>query len=422
MSDINHKEIVNDKLRRRYQFTVRKDYINKKVEEGLIEKQKSFSLAGFRKGKVPLNIVKMHKERDIINDVVRDQISDISQNFFRESNLTPIDTPNITDVNFDEDLKYEIEIELTPEVPSIDIEKLEIKKESVEITEEDIIGHIAGLTKDCFNLVIAPKIHKIKQGDIVYVDFIGKIDNKIFEGGTGKDFMIDVGSKSVLTEVEDALIGHFIQDDILVDAEFSADYPVKNLATKKVQFSIQVKKVMIKKQITDKNEIMKRFQCETEDDFKEKAKQDLKKKSDSMIEMLAKKEIFNYLYESCVFDVPSTTIQAEAKKISSGSKDKSEIMLEAEKRVRLGFILMKIANEQSINVTEEDISKSLIEKAQGDTKNMQYIIDLYKKNPQASIGLNGEILEKKVTKFIVDSLPNNDQISLMELEEKFKEI
>ncbi|MBQ4874701.1 MAG: trigger factor [Rickettsiaceae bacterium H1] len=421
-SSINHKEIIRNKLKRKYEFTVARQYLSDKIEQELISQQKTFSTPGFRRGKVPLNILKMHKEKDVTNAVISQEIQTISQNFFEENKLKPIDSPNITDVNFDNDLKYGILVELQPEVPLVEIEKLDIKKESVSLCKSDLDKYIKSVLKDCFDLIDPPKSHKIQDGDVVYIDFVGKIDNKVFEGGTGKDFMITVGSNMVLAEVEKGLIGCLSEEELTINATFPEDYPMKKLVNKQAEFSIKIKRIKVKKQITDNNEVIKHFNCKTKDEFIEKAKKDLQKKCDFMIEMIAKKDIFNYIEKKFVFDVPETTVNAEAKKISSDAKNKSEIMSQAEKRVRLGFILMKIAEEKSINVTEEDISNALIAKAQGDTKNMQYIIDVYKKNTQASIALKGEILEQKVAKFVVNSLSTNDDITIAELEKKFKKL
>ncbi len=422
MSSISHEELVNEGLRRKYSFTVEKKHIDNKLEEALIAQQKNFVLSGFRKGKVPIAIVRQHKEKDLINRVVSDEIRTLSAKFFQEHKLVPINTPAITGIKFDDDLKYEIEIELSPEVPDVDLDSLDVKKESVEISDEDVKQYQDKLVGECFDLVETESGHKVEEQNLVYIDFVGKINDKVFEGGKGKDFMLTVGSNTVLPEVEESLVGHSVGDDITVDALFPDDYPMSALAKQKATFAIKVKKIMRKEPVTNRVKILKHFACKTEEEFITKAKKSLVDRSVSMVNLVAKKDVFEYLNNQFDFDLPPSTVKAEADKISTQIKDKSTLMQEAEKRVKLGFILMKIAQQQSINVTEDDISRAIVTKAQGDPKNMQYIVDLYKKNNQAAIALKGELLEEKVGQFIVDALSEKDKISIKELEDKVKTI
>ena len=422
MSDISHIEILNEKLKRKYEFTITQSHIAQKIEEKLLEQQKTFSVSGFRKGKAPMHIVKRYKEKDIANSTISDQIKITSDDFFKEHNMIPVITPKISDVTFDKDLKYTIEAELRPETPLFKIEQLGLSKENVDINDTDITKHMEFLSTNCFDLIKATTSHKIKEGDVVYIDFIGKVDNKVFEGGTGKDFMVIVGADTVLPEIEQGLIDCSEGNELTIAAEFPQDYPMKPLAEKQAQFSVKIKKIMRKKQITDKDQILKHFHCKTEDELKDKATQDLHKKCDAMIDTIARKEIIDHINSNFSFDVPEMMVEAEINKISAQIDDKTKITEKAKERVRLGFLLLKAAQEKSISVTEDDISRALINKANGDQRNMNYIIDVYKNNPQASIELKGEILEKKVMKLMIDSFPTKVTISIQKLEEQFNAI
>lgn len=424
MTDINHEEIFNDKLKRKYKFIVKRDYINSKIEEGFLKHQKTLAVAGFRKGKVPITMVKKFKEREVINDVVNEQIKLTSEQFLQKNDFDLINVPSITEVSFNKDLKYNVEFELMPEIPDINIKELDIKKETVNIGDDEVDNHIKDIVKNTFDFIEAKKGYKAKEGDKVYIDFTGKIDNKIFNGGTGENFMVNIGSKSTLPEIEQALMGTQAQDKITVELTFPDDYPIKELISKQAIFSIDVKKIMLKKLVDDQDKLIKHFNCKTYNEFEEKARTNLQNKYNLMIHILAKKEIFDCISNKFLFDVPESTIKSEAQKISEQFKDKTqeEISLEAEKRVRSGFILMNMAKKHSIEVTDQDISNAIYNKAQNNVKNMQYMLDLYKSNSQAFVALKGEILEEKVTKYIVDSLTNKESVSITQLEKKYNEI
>ncbi len=422
VEDIIHKEILNEKLKRKYEFTISHGYIDDKIKSRLRKIQETFFTAGFRKGKVPLYIVEERKRDEVVNNVIGEQVNLISNDFLRKKRLNLIGKPIFDKINFDHDLKYNIAFEVFPNIPKFDTAELNLKKNIVAVSEENIEKKLKEMCEECFELIVAPEDHKIRDGDVVYIDFEGKINDLSFEGGTANDFMVIIGSNSILHEIENALLGLAVGEEIEVEAEFPEDYPMRDLASKKAIFSVRIKKIMIKKFADDEDKIIKHFKCQSKEELRKKAKDLLQDRVDFMVYMIAKKNLFDYLDKEYIFDVPESVVKVEENRIISQYKDKEERLKKAERRVRIGFLLMEIAKEKKISVTEEDISKSLFAKSQGSKDNMRYIIDVYKKNPQAALSLKGEVLEEKVTQFLVKNLREDKAISFAELEEKFSKI
>ena len=419
---ITHDEIFRDKLKRKYKITISKDFIDEKIEEGLRAEQKNLIHPGFRKGKAPISIVKNVKGDAVANNTIKDQITKSFKDFLEDKNWKTAVEPNIVDIKVENDIKYQVEFELIPDAPSIDISSLPIKKESCNITDEDLAEYIDKLSEETFDFVEAEKDYKAKEGDTVYIDFIGKIDNKPFKGGTSEDFMVVLGGKEILPEIEESLFGASIGDEKDVIANFPPDYPMQDLASKQAVFSVSVKEISIKKPINTEEELIKYFDCENLEDFKESSMDGLNKHVESIIDTLAKKEFFDYLDEQYSFDVPESMVSLEMQKILEKFPDEKLRLKEAEKRVKLGFILVKLAQEHSITVNDNDISATLFSKAHGDIRNLQYMVNLYKTDQSALVALRGEILENKVTSFIIESMQTKEPSSVKELEKKFEEI
>ncbi len=230
-------------LGRRVTITVPAADIQKAVDSELKKAAKTVRIDGFRKGHVPMSMVKQRYGMSVLNDVLGDLMQRNFINAIIENKVNPVGAPDYKPEQYKEgeDFVYSVEFEVFPEIELKDLESIEVVKPIVTVKDEDVDNMLETLRKQ--QAEWKDKEGEVAAEDRVTVDFNGSIDGEEFEGGKAEDFVLAMGQGRMIPGFEEGLIGHKAGEEFTIDVTFPEDYHAENLKGKKAQFAINLKKV-----------------------------------------------------------------------------------------------------------------------------------------------------------------------------------
>lgn len=415
------KETKNKGLIREYSIVLPSKDIQKKVEEQIEHYAKNVKMDGFRPGKVPLSIVKKKHGASIFGDVVQKAVSEATEKVVTDKKLRPALQPKIDIKTVDEgkDIEYSMEVEIYPDVPEIDFKKVKLNKELPEVNEKDIEDSIERLQKSQRDFAPIKKARAAKTGDVVVIDFEGKVDNVAFEGGKGEAHQLELGSGQFIPGFEDQLVGAKKDDKKDVKVTFPKDYGAKDLAGKKAVFSVEVKDILEGSTPKVDDEFAKKFGFDDIEKLKEGITKQIKSEYANITKIKLKKELFDHLEKTSKFSLPESMVKIEfdtlwnndelskesgkdGKETKEQKKKKEEYKKISERRVKLGILLAELGRKNDISVSEDELRKAAFEHARNYPGQEQQVLEYFRENPSMLEQLKGPILEDKVVDFIVE--------------------
>ncbi len=411
------KKVNSDKLKREYDVTIPAGDIASRVEKKLKEIGKKAKFPGFRPGKAPVALLKKNYGQSVLGEVVEQMIGQTSMEALEKENLRPAMRPKFEIVAYADnaDLKYNMKFEILPEMPKINFEKLKLERLKTGVTDEEIN---AGLDRLAARVKNFKKVERAaKKGDAVLIDFKGSIAGTEFAGGAGENFTLELGGNQFIPGFEDQLVGAKSGEDRKVNVTFPKDYHNKEFSRKDAVFEVKVHEVQetLPPEIND--EFAKKMQFDNLAKLKEAIAKQVEKDFAEISRTLVKKELFDALEKKCDFHVPEEMLESEFdtiwKHAVAGKKDdpefdkkaeeklKKEYKKMAERRVKLGIFLAEMARENGINVSDQELSGAMLEKARGFPGAEQKVMEYLSRNQTALEELKGPIIEDKVVDFIL---------------------
>lgn len=412
-------ETKNEGLKREYKVKLDAKSINDKSEQRLVAMSKNMKLDGFRKGKIPLKVLKQRFGKSIMGEVLEMSVNEASQKIMRDKKLTPAMAPKLEVTAYEEggDLDFTMECEILPEVNEIELSKINLEKLVVDVEDKEIdeaVGRLADRNK----VFKREEGAKAKKGNRVLIDFTGSIDGVEFEGGTAKKFALELGSGSFIGDFEDQLVGSKEGSDITVKVSFPKNYHKQELAGKPAQFAVHVHEVQVGERPEVNDEFAKKFGFNELDALKDAVRGQTLDEYEASARMKIKKQLFDELDEKAKFPVPQTMVDLEFKSIwekleqakkegdealegKSDDELRSEYGVIATRRVKLGILLSDIATKNKLQVTNEEVQRAVMQQAQQYPGQERAVFEFYKKNPQHLRELHGPILEEKAVDFII---------------------
>ena len=390
------------------------DDIQKQVKTKLNSAQRSAKIKGFRKGKAPIDVVKKMYEPEIRQDVINDAVIKKFYELVEEKNFKLVGRPNLIPerMEIEKDVIFKATFEVYPEISLGNLSRLSYTRAVSSVEEEDVNKTIENIRKRM--CAWEPKEGNSSSGDQIKIDFVGKIDEEEFEGGSAKSFVVEIGSKSMIEGFEDGLIGLKKADKKDLNLTFPEDYGKTELASKKVVFNVEVKEVLKPKLPALNEEFFKNtgLEAKNTDEFKEEIKNKLEEDLTNLIENKSKSSILDSLREAHVFEVPNAMIESEvnnmrqdaARRVGMDPKDMNEDLFpketfqeEAKKRVSVGVILNKIIEEKGIKADGERVRKMIEDRASMYKEPQQVISWFYSNEDQLrsieSISLEEQVIE-----------------------------
>lgn len=440
--EVQINNIADSKLKKEYKITIPQDLIDTKVNDYIEKVRGNFNLKGFRKGQVPASVVKEKYGKSILAEESDKLINDTIKKIVTDNNLKLALSPKVDVKDFKEGIDIEISttFELYPEVPEIDLSRLKVTKREPIINQSDIDESLEKLLKYYRKWEPKKDGDKAKKGEAVNIDYVGKIDNVEFEGGSAQNHQLELGSKSFIDNFEDQLVGKRKGDEVKVKVKFPKDYQKAELSGKAAIFEVKVNDVLSATMPEINDEFIKtNFGLDSKDKLQDEVKKQVETSYKDIKINLFKKELFDFLNKKYEFELPQGLVEEQLntlwseveqelkdnpdkfkndKEKEKAKKKKREI---AERMIRSGMILSNIADKQKIEVSNDDINQELqkiLARFPGQDKQ---VIEYYQKNPSAASQLRGSIIENKT----IDYLINLEQIdskktSLKDLDKLFK--
>ena len=398
-------------------ISVAADDIEKQVKSKLNSAQKTAKIKGFRKGKAPLDVVKKMYEPEIRQDVINDSVIKKFYELVEKQNLKPVGRPNLIPerIEIEKDVIFKATFEVYPEISLGNLNRLSYTKTVSSVTEEDVNKTIENIRKRMCSW--ESKEGNASSGDQIKIDFIGKIENEEFEGGSANDFVVEIGSKSMIEGFEEGLIGLKKSDKKDLDLTFPEDYGKKDLASKEVVFSVEAKEVLKPKLPALNEEFFKStgLVAENLEEFKKEIETKLQEDLENLIKNKSKVSVLDSIREANVFEVPSAMIESEvnnmredaARRVGMDPKDLKEDLFpketfeeEAKKRVSVGIILNKIIEEKSIKADGERVRK-IIEDRAAMYKEPQQVVNWFYSNEEQLRSVESISLEEQVVEILL---------------------
>ena len=391
--------------------------IEKQVKSKLNTAQKTAKIKGFRKGKAPLDVVKKMYEPEIRQDVINDSVIKKFYELVEKQNLKPVGRPNLIPerIEIEKDVIFKATFEVYPEISLGNLSRLSYTKPVSSVTEEDVNKTIENIRKRMCSW--ESKEDNASSGDQIKIDFIGKIENEEFEGGSAKDFIVEIGTKSMIEGFEEGLIGLKTSDKKDLELTFPEDYGKKDLASKDVVFSVEVKEVLKPKLPALNEEFYKStgLVAEDLDEFKKEIETKLQEDLENLLKNKSKASVLDSIREANVFEVPSAMIESEinnmredaARRVGMDPKDLKEDLFpketfeeEAKKRVSVGIILNKIIEEKSIKADGDRVRK-IIEDRAAMYKEPQQVVNWFYSNEEQLRSIESISLEEQVVEILL---------------------
>ncbi|MCB2014774.1 MAG: trigger factor [Sphingobium sp.] len=432
-------ETLNEGLKRAYTLTITAKDIAARVDKEVTNIAPQVRMPGFRPGKVPANLVrKMHGER-LQADALNNSIQEGVQKVLADNKLRPAMQPAVEldeGFEFGKDAEVKISLEVLPEIPAPSIEGLKLERLTVEADEaavEEAAKRIAA-QQNMYEAFAAT--HKAKKGDVVEMDFAGKVDGEAFDGGTGTGMKVEIGSGNLIPGFEDQLVGVKTGDEKVIEVTFPEDYGVDTLKGKAATFDIKVTAILDSSKPKLDDEFAKAMGLEGLDKLNELLKAQIEQEHNGLTRTYMKRKLLDQLAESHDFEVPPSMVEAEFNQIwqqleheASHEEDSEAAMAELEqdkddyrgiavRRVRLGLLLSEIGQANSVEVSQQEMQRLVMMEAQkyrpeDRERFMQYI----QQEPMAAAQLRAPLYEDKVVDFLFEKAEITDRaVSKEELE------
>ena len=424
-------QTLSDGLKREFEVVITDNEINKLVNVKLENIAKEVNLPGFRRGKVPISVVKNRFGKQILGEVVRESVDSLTKETIEKNNLIPSSQPKVEIVSFEEgqDLKAKLSVEIMPEIEIPDLSKLDITKPVVKVSEKEIDEAVEKIARENIGTKTVTEKRPAKTGDTVVIDFLGKIDDVPFEGGEAKGHNLKLGSNSFIPGFEDGLVGCSIGKKVNINVTFPEDYQASNLAGKNAVFETTINEIKEDNDLLINDDFAKNLGMEDLNALKKAVSEQMNKQHDIASRDKSKRQILDLLADAVSFELPETLEKeeynsickamnpnAKPEKMDASKEDAPEPQVDegmsdeekidaseiAQRRVRLGLLLSEIGRKNNIKVEEEDTRKAMMQEIQKYPGQEKQVMDYFKNNPEAQQQLSGPIFEDKIIDFILE--------------------
>lgn len=432
------KETQNEGLKRGYQFTLPAADLAAQVDAKLKEAQPEVEMKGFRKGKVPMALLKKQFGQRVLGDAMQEAVDQAMREHLEKSGDRPALQPKIEMVNGEtwkegDDVVVDVTYEALPVIPAVDLSSVELERLVVKAEDAQVDEALESLAKNAQTYDDKKKGAKAAKDDQIVIDFKGMVDGEAFEGGTAEDYPLVLGSGSFIPGFEDQLIGHKVGEDVEVKVQFPADYGHPVLAGKDAVFETKIKAVKAPKAAELDDELAKKFGAESLDALKGQIRERLEAELSGASRQVMKRALLDKLDALVSFELPSALVEAEAGQIAhqlyheehpddhghnhGEIEPTDEHKKLAERRVRLGLLLAEIGQKAEVTVSDQEMTQAILRQSRQFPGQERAFFEFVQQNPQAQQQLRAPIFEDKVVDHIVEGAKVTDKtVSKDELE------
>lgn len=438
------KETRNEGLKRGYQFTLPAADLAATVDAKLKEAQPEVEMKGFRKGKVPMPMLKKQFGPRVLGDAMQEAIDGALRDHLESSGDRPATQPKVEMEGGDtwkegDDVIVNVSYEALPAIPEVDLTTLSLERLKVEAEEAAVTEALENLAKSAQSFEDRKKGHKSKSGDQVVIDFKGFVDGEPFEGGEAEDYPLVLGSNSFIPGFEDQLVGVKADEDVKVEVKFPEEYGAPNLAGKDATFECKIKAVKAPKAAEIDDDLAKKFGAEDLDGLKKQISERLEAEYAGAARQVMKRALLDQLDSKVKFDLPESLVEAEASQIAhqlwheenpevhdhnhGNIEATDEHKALAERRVRLGLLLAEIGQKAEVTVTDQEMTQAVLRAARQYPGQERQFFEFIQQNQGAQQQLRAPIFEDKVIDHIAEQAKVEDKtVTKAELEQAVEKL
>ena len=412
-------ELSAEGLKRNFKIVLSAVDLSAKVDERLTEMAQTAQLPGFRRGKVPVGLLKKQYGQALYGEALEAAVNQSTAKAIEDRGLKPALQPRVDlkELSEGKDVEFEVAVEVLPEIGKLDFSGIELERLKAVVPDKDVDEAIDRIAKANREQKPVDPPRPVQKGDAIKIDFVGSVDGVEFPGGKAEDYTLELGSASFIPGFEDQLVGAEVGKPVEVKVTFPADYGAAELAGKDAVFKCTVKEIH---EFVDKpadDELAKKNNFENLEAMRkavsERIGQDYSQVSRSMI----KRQLLDKLADTHKFQVPDGLVEGEfesiwqrieeAKKNGQKVDDDEEKMRKeyreiAERRVRLGLLLADVGRSNSIDVTPEELNQAVMREAMRYPGQERQVLEFYGKNAELKERLRAPIFEEKTVDFILE--------------------
>jgi trigger factor len=431
-------ETVSEGLQREFKVVVPATDLASKVDQRLLQLKDQVRMNGFRPGKVPVAHLKRMYGRAVMAETIEAAVREANAQIITERGFKLAREPKITlpeeqgavdqIVDGKSDLAYTMAIEIMPPIELADFKGIQLEKLNAEVAATEVDEAVKRIAEQSRPFVPREPGGKAETGDRVVIDFTGKIDGAPFDGGSGGDVGVNIGSNTFIPGFEDQLIGVAAGEQRQINVTFPQTYPAQHLAGKAAEFDVTAKSVEAPKPVVVGEDFAKSLGLDSLAKLNDMVKERLVREHAAMSRQRMKRKLLDELDARHKFAAPPSLVEDEFNNIwktiqddlaaqkrtfadegTTEDKAKEEYRGIAERRVRLGLVIAEIGERNNIKVSDEELSRAVMERARQVPGREQEIWEFYRKNPEALASLRAPIFEEKVVDFVLELAKVNEK-------------
>jgi trigger factor len=412
-------ELAADGLKRQFKIVVPAADLSAKVDERLVEIARTAQIPGFRRGKVPVSLLKKQYGQALFGEAVEQAVNSSTAKAIEDRGLKPALQPRVDLKQLEEgkDVEFEVAVEILPEIGKLDFSDIELERLRAAVPEKDIDEAIERIAKANREQRPVDPPRPAQKGDAIKIDFVGSVDDKEFPGGAAQDYTLELGSGSFIPGFEDQLVGAEVGKAVDVKVTFPADYGNAELAGKEAVFKCTVKEIREHVDKPADDELAKKNNFENLEAMRKAVGERIEQDYGRISRSLIKRQLLDMLAEQHKFAVPEGLVEnefnaiwqriEEAKKAGQKLEDDEEKMRKeyrdiAERRVRLGLLLADVGRSNSIDVTPEELNQAVMREAMRYPGQERQVLEFYTKNAELKAQLRAPIFEEKTVDFVLE--------------------
>jgi trigger factor len=418
-------ETLNEGLKRAYTLTIPAAEIESRVEAELKRVAPQVRMPGFRPGKVPANIVRKMHGPALMQEALNTSIQEGIQSLIAEQQLRPAIQPSVAlgeGYEPGKDAELTVELEVLPQVPAPALDGLKLEKLVVPAADEVIDEQLQKFADQTKSWNDTDEGYAAQTGDLVTMDFVGKtMDGVAFEGGTGTDMAVELGSGRLIPGFEDQVVGAKAGEERQITVTFPEEYQAKELAGQEATFDLTIKSVKTAGEAKIDEDLAKNLGLESLEQLRGLIRGQVESELNNLTRTHMKRKLLDQLAAGHDFEVPPSMVEAEFSQIwqqleheathepdpkaamEEMEKERDDYRKIAERRVRLGLLLSEIGQANGVEVTQQEMNRLIGQAAQqyrgeDQTRFIQYV----QQDPMAAAQLRAPLYEDKVVDFLFD--------------------
>lgn len=407
--------------KKKLQIGVPGEIVTKEIDSAYRKLGKKARIKGFRPGKVPRKILQRYYGEYVKDEVINKLVSDTFFTVLSERDIQPVSQPTIDNGTLEEgkDFEYSATVEIKPEITVKEYCGIQLEGNKPQVTRVDVEKRLRELQELHSQLVAVEKRKKIRKGDYVIIDFDGSSDGKPFEGNSGKDFMLQIGSGGLIPGFDDKLNGLEREEEREFEIAFPEDHPT--MGGRRATFRVKIKE--IKEKVLPKLDDEFAKDIGSYKDLKELktgVREDLKREREELIKRDLEKKLIEKLIDNNPFDVPRGMVERQIDYLVADTKMRlaaqglalkdmgvgegklrKDFEEAALKRVKQALILEKISALEGISVKDEEVTERLREISLRTNQNIEKVRGFYQQDDRME-ELKARLTEEKTLEFLLE--------------------